>query len=354
MKKKMITILLTLALLAGCQSQAPAPSVTDTPDVEEIIQQEVDKAVQEKLKEYEEEQKKKDEEIDQLKKQLEERGSSSEVPPEETPPASSGTSQPEPQSSSSQADAPPQEGLPPQPEPDPAPSVKPANTARLNEGTVFEGYEVKVTDWTTPAVSSGGRDWPITTWYFWGPGETVLGSISGKALEAITDKYHAAMNYDPEVDWSIWYAEAFNEYRNLANGSTPTENPDSTGEPVPAGGSYRLEDAEEVIRLTNQERVKNGLEPLEVDEDLMELAKVRAVEIKEQYSHTRPDGTSVVDLGCGENCGRRYSVEEQIKGWMNSEGHRTNILLDRYHHIGAACYQAENGNLYWVQVFSLD
>ena len=114
------------------------------------------------------------------------------------------------------------------------------------------------------------------------------------------------------------------------------------------------EEAQEVIRLTNLERENYGLEPLPVDEALMELAQIRAEEIQEKYSHTRPDGTTVVDLRCGENCGQDSSAKEQVAAWMNSEGHRANILLDRYHHIGAACYRAENGNLYWVQVFSLD
>lgn len=114
------------------------------------------------------------------------------------------------------------------------------------------------------------------------------------------------------------------------------------------------EEAQEVIRLTNIERENHGLEPLPVDEGLIELAQIRAEEIREKYSHTRPDGTTVVDLRCGENCGQDSSAEEQVAAWMNSESHRANILLDRYHHIGAACYRAENGNLYWVQVFSLD
>ena len=114
------------------------------------------------------------------------------------------------------------------------------------------------------------------------------------------------------------------------------------------------EEAQEVIRLTNIERENHGLEPLPVDEDLMELAQIRAEEIREKYSHTRPDGTTVVDLRCGENCGQDSSAKQQATAWMDSDGHRANILLDRYHHIGAACYRAENGNLYWVQVFSLD
>ncbi len=115
-----------------------------------------------------------------------------------------------------------------------------------------------------------------------------------------------------------------------------------------------LEEAQEAIHLANRERENHGLDPLPIDDDLMELAEIRAEEIRELYSHTRPDGTSVVDLRCGENLGQRYSAEKQVTSWMNSEGHRANILLDRYHHIGAACYQAENGNCYWVMVFSVD
>lgn len=290
MKKKMTAVLLIIALLAGCQSQVPAaPSAADAPDTEEIIRQEVDEAVRERLKEYEEEQRKKDQEIAELKKQLEEAGKQPEVPPAQNkgdtpvdrPSASMAPpeSQPEPEASSSQGGTPPQEGLPPQPEPEPAPE--------------------KTSQPKAPG-SSGGFD---------------------------------LKNLYPNYVWE----------------GTPEEAP----EPSYTAGCL-LEEADEVIRLTNLERETHGLEPLAVDEELMELARVRAEELREKYSHTLPDGTNVGVYRCGENIGQRSSATEQVTSWMNSEGHRTNILLDRYYHIGAACYQAENGNLYWVQVFSLD
>ncbi len=82
MKQKTIAILLTVALLAGCNTPAPAaPSTTDEPDMEAIIQQSVDEAVKEKLEQIEEEQKKKDEEIAKLKEQLEDLTAQSEAPP---------------------------------------------------------------------------------------------------------------------------------------------------------------------------------------------------------------------------------------------------------------------------------
>lgn len=284
MKEKITVILLTLALLAGCQSQTPAapadPSTADTPDMEEIIQQSVDEAVQEKMKEYEEEQRKKNEEIARLKDQLEDltasSGTSQEVSPEE---ADAGLSTP---GSQPEEATPSRAEVPSQPEPEPPPQSAPAPKK------------------TAPSSSGGGFD-----------------------LKSLY----------PDYVWEDQVEE--------------TEEEACTASHLP-------DEALEVIRLTNIEREDHGLEPLPIDEDLMELARVRAEETSELYSHTRPDGTTVVDLRYGENIGQRASAKEQVAAWMNSEGHRTNILLDRYHHIGAACYQAENGNLYWVQVFSLD
>ena len=83
MKKKITTILLALALLTACGTQAPAASSTvEAPDIETIIRQSVDEAIQKKAKEYEEEQKKKDQEIAELRTQLENLAAQSEAPPE--------------------------------------------------------------------------------------------------------------------------------------------------------------------------------------------------------------------------------------------------------------------------------
>ena len=82
MKKKYIATLVAIMLLSGCGTPAPAaPSTTDEPDMEAIIQRSVDEAVKEKLEQIEEEQKKKDEEIAKLKEQLEDLTAQSEAPP---------------------------------------------------------------------------------------------------------------------------------------------------------------------------------------------------------------------------------------------------------------------------------
>lgn len=366
MKKKYIATLVAIMLLAGCGTPAPAaPSTTDEPDMEAIIQQSVDEAVKEKLEQIEEEQKKKDEEIAKLKEQLENLTAQSEAPPKEnsSAPAEStssqapASSQPAAPAASSQAEVPPQPEPEPPPQSAPAPTKQPAKTKPVNEGTIFEGYEVKVSDWTTPAVSSGGRDWPISTWYFWGPGETVLGSISGSVMDKISRKYAASTNYDPDIDWSTWYADAFNEYRNIAgggntsSGSTASEEP-GEDESSQQAGAFLEDEALEVVRLTNKERSNHGVGTLEVDEDLMALAKIRAEEVSTKYSHERPDGSHVVQMGYGENVGAKASAEKQVTSWMGSDGHRTNILREVYTRIGVGCYQTEGGKYYWVQIFS--
>ena len=82
MKKKYIATLVAIMLLSGCGTPAPAaPSATDEPDMEAIIQRSVDEAVKEKLEQIEEEQKKKDEEIAKLEEQLEDLTAQSEAPP---------------------------------------------------------------------------------------------------------------------------------------------------------------------------------------------------------------------------------------------------------------------------------
>lgn len=115
-----------------------------------------------------------------------------------------------------------------------------------------------------------------------------------------------------------------------------------------------------VLELVNTERNKNGLFPLKKDTGAVNVAHLRAKEIVTAFSHTRPDGSSCFtaarELGvsyraAGENIAYGYSTPEQVvKGWMNSEGHRKNILSSSFSKIGIGCYKSGNV-LYWSQFF---
>ncbi len=126
---------------------------------------------------------------------------------------------------------------------------------------------------------------------------------------------------------------------------------------VTVPGKYDYEAAFGVLEIVNEERAAVGKAPLKMDKDLMEAAMLRSSEIALDFSHTRPDGTScfsAVDKSIGmigENIAAGSSTPEGImKIWMNSTGHRENILRDGFSTIGIGMFKY--GNIcYWTQIF---
>jgi uncharacterized protein YkwD len=121
--------------------------------------------------------------------------------------------------------------------------------------------------------------------------------------------------------------------------------------------------AQEIVRLVNIERTKAGLTEFEICPDLTYLAEIRATDLEKNYSHTRPNGQSatsyVVDnsqySSVGENIAQGYnSATEFVRAWMNSSGHRENILRTSFDMIGVGVYQDTNGKLHSAQIFASD
>lgn len=116
---------------------------------------------------------------------------------------------------------------------------------------------------------------------------------------------------------------------------------------------------EEVADLVNEEREERGLDPLELDEDLSEVAQVKSEDMNENnyFSHVSPVYGSPLMMSefgieymrAAENIAMGQQTSEQVMdGWMNSDGHRQNILDPELTHIGVG-YE-EDGN-YWTQMF---
>lgn len=118
----------------------------------------------------------------------------------------------------------------------------------------------------------------------------------------------------------------------------------------------------QILNLVNAERAKAGLSALKLDADITAAANVRAKEITQSFSHTRPDGSSFSSVltqqgisyrRSGENIAWGQKTPEQVmSGWMHSDGHRANILNANFENIGIGYYQDENGVNYWVQLFT--
>lgn len=116
-----------------------------------------------------------------------------------------------------------------------------------------------------------------------------------------------------------------------------------------------------VVELVNKERKSAGLNPVTLNTNATTAAQVRAEESSVSFSHTRPDGTSFATAlkdagvsyrGCGENIAWGQKTPEQVmEGWMNSAGHRANILNASYTEIGVGFYQNASGVNYWSQLF---
>ena len=115
--------------------------------------------------------------------------------------------------------------------------------------------------------------------------------------------------------------------------------------------------AAKVAELVNVERAKAGLPALTLDAAASQAAQVRAAEIRTSFSHTRPSGkncfTALAEAGvnyraAGENIASgQKTPEEVVTAWMNSEGHRKNILSPNFTGIGVGYLE---GN-YWTQFF---
>ena len=121
-------------------------------------------------------------------------------------------------------------------------------------------------------------------------------------------------------------------------------------------GSEEYTRAKEILDLVNKERNAVGLDSLRMDYNLQLSAMKRAAEISLDFEHTRPDGSSCNSINSniyGENIAYNLKGAEDIMNlWMNSEGHRNNILYPNYKSIGIGCFK--NGDIYyWVQDFSI-
>ena len=121
--------------------------------------------------------------------------------------------------------------------------------------------------------------------------------------------------------------------------------------------------AQEVLRLVNAERTKAGLSSLTLSEKLTAVANEKARDMAENnyFSHTSPTYGSPFQMlqqygisyrSAGENiaAGQR-TPEEVMNSWMNSSGHRANILNSAYTEIGIGYYQGGSYGTYWVETF---
>ncbi|GAA3425149.1 CAP domain-containing protein [Streptosporangium sandarakinum] len=149
--------------------------------------------------------------------------------------------------------------------------------------------------------------------------------------------------------------------------ATAKPSPTFTAKPSPTStaGTVGTADENEVLRLVNVERAKGGCQPLKHDPQLRAAAYGHSADMaaKGYFSHTSQDGRSFMDriraagftggTGWAENIAMGQSTPAAVvTSWMNSSGHRANIMNCKYTLIGVGAAKNSKGQIYWTQDFA--
>ncbi len=131
---------------------------------------------------------------------------------------------------------------------------------------------------------------------------------------------------------------------------------------IPLPDQAVLNTQEEMLKLVNAERAKNGLKPLELDWQVSRVSQYKSDDMAKNnyFDHNSPTYGSPFDMlkqfnikyrSAGENIAKGQKTTQAVMtAWMNSSGHRANILGQSYTHLGVG-YTVQNGTTYWVQQF---
>lgn len=160
------------------------------------------------------------------------------------------------------------------------------------------------------------------------------------------------------VDKEVYQQENSSEQQNEVSEESESEEKSEASQ-VADGQAVR----DRIVVLMNEQRAIAGIGGLTQSVALNNVAQIRAMEIVQAFSHTRPDGSScftvlsesgIAYMSAGENIAMGYlSAESVMDGWMNSEGHRANILNPVFGQVGIGVYETEDGGgYYWVQIFT--
>lgn len=174
----------------------------------------------------------------------------------------------------------------------------------------------------------------------------------------------AADSYTVVAGDSLWKIAVKTQtgVQELIDSNPQLANPDqiNIGQKINIPTNEQASVEQEVVKLVNAERAKAGLPALKEDWELSRVAKYKSQDMhdKNYFDHTSPTYGSpfammkkfgITYKAAGENIAKgQKSASEVVNAWMNSEGHRANILNKSYTHIGVGF--VKDGN-YWSQMF---
>ena len=148
------------------------------------------------------------------------------------------------------------------------------------------------------------------------------------------------------------------EYVQKADGTVES----GAGEYTEEITSSLTEDEKQVLELINAQRTANGLNPLQIDDDLQNVARIKAQDMVDNnyFAHESPTYGSPFDMiksnqitynVAGENIAGNSDNGKAVEAWMNSESHKNNILNNGYNYTGIAVVSSPKYGKIFVQMF---
>jgi uncharacterized protein YkwD len=132
-----------------------------------------------------------------------------------------------------------------------------------------------------------------------------------------------------------------------AGSKAATASPAQTGLEEKELNGVRLAAIEvNMVSYTNQERARFGLPPLQVDKDLMESARGHAAWMTRNRAMIHTNQPVAENIAMGQP-----HSSDVVRSWMNSAGHRANILNFGHRRIGVAAFRSDSGTIFWCQQF---
>ncbi len=176
---------------------------------------------------------------------------------------------------------------------------------------------------------------------FAGIGDWYVVQVEGDYIGTVSKKYVKPI-----------YSSSSNTGNNGNSGNTSENTQTST----------MTDDEKEVFNLINKQRTNNGLQALKVDEEVQRVARIKAQDMVDNnyFSHNSPTYGSPFDMlksfkisykGAAENIAGNSSNSGAVNAWMNSSGHKANILNSNYNYTGIGVVNSSKYGKVFVQMF---
>jgi len=218
-----------------------------------------------------------------------------------------------------------------------------ANPQITNSSLIVPGQIINI-----PSSSTSTSTYTVVT------GDTLWG-IAAKQGISLSD----LMTANPQITNSSLIFPG--QKLNLPSATSTPSVPSTPSTPSGSTDITSLEN--EVVRLVNVERAKAGVPAIVQNSEVGRVARIKSEDfVKNNYfSHTSPTYGSPFDMlksfgitftAAGENIASgQKTAADVMNSWMNSSGHRANILNSTYNKIGVGVAKDSDGSLYWTQMF---